>query len=385
MPRSLLRPATVAAALGLLAACRQYSAPVTTSAPRGLVAQVAGTLAVDGLRAPVRVVRDRWGVPHIDAENEHDLFFAQGFVQAEDRLFQMDLWRRSVQGRVSEVLGANFVQRDAMTRRIQYRGDVEADWDASAPGAKAIAEAFVAGINAWVTRARAKPPEEFVLAGWQPEPWRAGDLLNRTDAFLASGDALQEVLRARIVHAVGERRAALLLPGIEVPGGLDVSAVGEAVADGLRAVGTAPFFVGLAAPVSGERQRADGSNAWALSASRTGTGAAVLAADPHRLLTSPSPFYLVHLHAPGWNVAGAAVPWLPGVVMGHNNRIAWGFTSFDADVEDLYEERTNPANPNEIDAGGRWTAIAADRAPLLVRGRTKPIDFVRQTTPHGVI
>lgn len=381
-----------AVALAALVACRRHAAPAAMSEQRrGLPAPVAGTLALDGLLAPVRVVRDRWGVPHIDAGDEHDLFIAQGFVQAEDRLFQTDLWRRAAQGRVAEVLGANFVERDAMTRRVQYRGGAAADWAASAPGAKAIAEAFVAGINAWAARARAHPPEAFALAGWQPERWRAEDLLNRTGAFLDSGDALDEVLRARVVAAVGLARAAALLPRLSVPDGLDVSWISDVVAEALRRAGTPPFFAGLAAPVAGAREgRPDiasgpASNAWAIAASRTGTGAAVLACDPHRALVNPSPFYLVHLHAPGWNVAGAAVPWLPGVVIGHNERVAWGFTSLRADVEDLYVERTNPAGARQVDAGGRWTSIAVEREPLLVRGRTKPIEFVRETTPHGVI
>ncbi len=349
---------------------------------------MAGSLEVDGLDAPVRVVRDRWGVPHIDAQNEHDLFFAQGFVQAEDRLFQMDLWRRSVQGRVSEVLGANFIERDAMTRRVQFSGEASADWAAMAPGTKAIADAFVAGVNTWVARARAQPPEAFTLAGWAPEAWRAEDLLNRTDAFLASGDAIAEVLRARIVAALGAGRASALLPGIARPAGLDASEVSYVVADALRSVGTQPFFAGLAAPVPPDRPRAGasgGSNAWTIAGSRTATGAAVLASDPHRAFSHPSPFYLVHLHAPGWDVAGAAVPWLPGVVMGHNTRIAWGFASLDADVEDLFVERTNPEHPRQVEAGERWTDLVADRAPLRVRGRAKPIEFVRETTPNGVI
>src|SRR5436853_325779 len=110
----------------------------------------SGELAVSGLSQPVRIVRDRWGVPHITAQNEHDLFFAQGFVQAQDRLFQMDLWRRSVQGRLSQVLGPNYIDRDAMTRRVQYHGDAAVEWASYGRGVKTIAEAFVSGINAWV-------------------------------------------------------------------------------------------------------------------------------------------------------------------------------------------------------------------------------------------
>ena len=125
-------------------------------------------------------------------------------MQAQDRLFQMDLWRRSAQGRLAEVLGANFIGRDAMTRRIQYRGRLDEEWASYGPGTRAIASAFVRGINAWVAIARERPPAAFVLAGWGPDFWRPEDLLNRTDAFLASGDAHAEVFRARLVTAVGD-------------------------------------------------------------------------------------------------------------------------------------------------------------------------------------
>src|SRR5437870_8701010 len=127
--------------------------------PRPLVADVSGTIEVPGLSAPVRVVRDRWGVPHIYARSRDDLFFAQGFVQAQDRLFQMDLWRRSSQGRLSEVLGPNFAERDAMTRRIQFAGDRDAEWARYGPDANTIADAFIRGVNRWAELARERPPE----------------------------------------------------------------------------------------------------------------------------------------------------------------------------------------------------------------------------------
>src|SRR5262249_2112266 len=162
-----------------------------------LVAIVSGSAIVPGLSAPVRIVRDTWGIPHIYAQTQDDLFVAQGFVQAQDRLFQMDLWRRTAQGRLAQVLGPNFVERDAMTRRIQYHGDLDAEWASYGPDAKAIAAAFVLGINAWVALARERLPEEFVAAGWTPEYWTPIDLLIRTDAFVESGDAIDEIRGAR--------------------------------------------------------------------------------------------------------------------------------------------------------------------------------------------
>jgi penicillin amidase len=384
---------TLAASLAVCVSLAACGAPARQHAPPSLLPQVSGSLTIDGLVAPVRVVRDRWGVPHIYARTENDLFLAQGFVQAEDRLFQMDLWRRSVQGRLSEVLGSNFIERDAMTRRIQYRGDLAADWASYGPDTETIANAFVRGVNAWVDSARERPPEEFTLAGWRPERWKAEDLLNRTDAFVASSDAIGEIFRARLVAAVGVRDADRLLPrapaaATAVPRELDLTTISYVVADALRRVGTAPFFSGLAAPVPSLRVQADlstGSNAWAVSGPRSATGSPILAADPHRPLEHPSLGYLVHLNAPGWNVIGAAAPWRPGVVIGHNQRLAWGMTALDADVQDLYVERVNPANPHQVDDRGTWVDTTVVGGSMVVRGREKPVTFERESTRHGVI
>jgi penicillin amidase len=348
---------------------------------------VSGSIAVDGISQPVRIVRDRWGVPHIYARNEHDLFFAQGFVQAQDRLFQMDLWRRSAQGRVSEVLGLNFVERDAATRRVQYRGDAAAEWASYGPGVKSIAEAFVAGVNARVVDARDHVPEEFTLAGWLPEAWKPEDLLNRTDAFLAAG-ADADIFRARLVAAIGERRADAWFPGpglYRIPAGLEVGSISPLVGDALRRAGTTPFFLGLAAPVQALDDRGAGSNAWVVSGSRSATGAPLLASDPHRALAHPSLRYLVHLNAPGWNVVGAVSPWLPGVAIGHNERMAWAMTAWAADVADVFIERVNPSNPHQIRYRGRWVDTTVVRDPIAMKGQAKPFPFEREYTPNGVI
>ena len=170
-----------------------------------------------------------------------------------------------------------------MTRRVQYRGDIDAEWASYGSDTKAIAEAFTRGINAWVSRARERLPEEFVLAGWAPELWRPEDLLNRTDAFVASGNALDEVLRARLMAAVGADRAGALFPAegaapTVVPRGLDLAAINGVLSDALRRVGTPPFFMGFAASA--------GSNAWAVA--RSDRGAPLLAADPHVPFENPA-------------------------------------------------------------------------------------------------
>jgi penicillin amidase len=307
---------------------------------------VSGTLALDGLSSPVRVVRDRWGVPHIYAQTRDDLFFAQGFTQAQDRLFQMDLWRRSVQGRLSQVLGANFIERDAMTRRVQYRGDLDAEWASYGPEAKAVAAAFVRGVNAWVALARERPPEEFALAGWTPEFWSPADLLNRTDVFVASRIPIAESTHADAI-----------------------------VADALRRVGAPPFFVGLAADV---RPRVGAELARPDATERA----------PDRLalrLEHPSRRYLVHLHAPGWNTIGATAPWLPGVAIGHDERAAWDTTSGRIAPPAIVVVKVNPDNAHQIDEQGRWIDAEVVKDIVIVKRRTEPFAYESLYTPRGVI
>src|SRR5262245_12127261 len=309
------------------------------SPPPAIVAQVSGTIVVPGLAAPVRVVRDTWGVAHVYAQSQEDLFVAQGFVQAQDRLFQVDLWRRSAQGRLAQVLGPNFVERDAMMRRIQYHGDLDAEWASYGPDARAIAAAFVRGINAWVAMARERPPEAFAAAGWTPEYWSPVDVLNRTDAFVESGDAIDEIRR---------------------------TGRSEVIADAIRGAGALPFFAGGAPVPAGlvavrSAPRAEATRAGIVSLS-----------EARQRLDQPSSRYLIHLIAPGWNVIGATAPWRPGVAAGHNERVAWAMTRIDADTQDVYAD---------ADTAPAVTA----RELIFVKGRSSPFTFDRVTTPHGLV
>jgi penicillin amidase len=346
--RILIRLA-IAAAVAMLCGCQDRQPPPP------LVAPVTGTVSIAGLTAPVRVVRDAWGVPHIYAQNTADLFVAQGFVQASDRLFQMDLWKRAAEGRLSQVLGANFVDRDAMTRRIQYRGDPAAEWASYGPDAKPIVEAFVRGINAWVALARERPPETFLLAGWKPEYWKATDVLTRTDAFLASAGALESIARQHL---------------------------GEVVVDQVRSIGAAPFFAGLAAPVRIGASRlppppAPGAAATTTTAPAGRTAASregVTVSEAAKSFEIPSARYFVHLHAPGWNVIGATRPWLPGVAVGHNARIAWGAEPIALDTEALSVIR---------DTERLARTVVHDA--ILIKGRRSPFVYDTVITPRGVV
>jgi len=371
------------------------------------VADVSGTTEVPGLSAPARVVRDRWGVPHIYARSRDDLFFAQGFVQAQDRLFQMDLWRRSSQGRLSEVLGPNFAERDAMTRRIQFDGDRDAEWARYGPDAKAIATAFIRGVNQWAERARERPPEEFVVAGWKPDLWQIDDLLNRTDAFVEGRDALEEIFRARLVAALGARRVAEIVSreAIDIPRGLVPAVVSSVVGDTIRSIGAPPFILGLAKPVQLKPDTTDtvrlkpdatydgGRDGRGVrlppsrdaSADRQSLGGGGQPDQTVRTLPNPSPRYLVHLNAPGWNVIGATAPWRPGVEIGHNDAVAWDMAPIEADTQDVYVERVNPANAHQVDDNGRWVDTRIVKAALAIRGRGQRLVFDMERTAHGVI
>lgn len=401
-------------------ACRRAGPEPEPESPAPAGPQVSGTLRLSGLRGDVRVVRDEWGIPHISASNTDDLFLAQGFVQAQDRLFQMDLWKRAAQGRLAEVMGANFIQRDSMTRRIQFRGDFEREWQSYGPDTRRIAVAFTNGINEWVRLARQHLPEEFVLAGWEPELWKPEDLLNRTDTYLASSAALDDLVRARLVATLGAPRVDQLLP--PPPGqrttpelGVDLTAVTFVVSDALRRIGTPPFFLTLAGPVSeagrpGGRKpdvqltadsdspfggapravpsrapRSGAGRTWLVDAAHSASGKPLLGVAEHDRLESPSRRYLVHLTAPGWNVAGATSPWMPGVVIGHNERIAWAYTPSDEDTQDIFVERTNPENPHQVARDGRWVEMNVDRERLSVKGRDVPVEYERLYTPNGVV
>jgi penicillin G amidase len=348
------------------------------------VAVVSGELHLPGLRAAVRVLRDRWGVAHIYADNPHDLFFAQGVVAAQDRLFQMELWKRAGQGRLSELLGPSALQRDINARALEYRGDMAAEYASYAPEAKAILTAFTSGINAYIATLGAPGgpplPVEFQLAGFVPDRWRPEDCLNRMAAFSMTGNAVDELAAARALTELGRAKTAKLF-AFDPPVSLDPAA-------GVDLGGLSPELlknlVGSDHRIEfGSRARA-ASNNWTISGALTASGKPLLANDPHRVLALPSLRYMVHLVAPGWDVIGAGEPGLPGVALGHNEHIAWGFTIFGLDQQDLYIEELNPANPREYRTAAGWEPMSIRREVFLVRGlapQTVELKFTR----HGPV
>ena len=353
---------------------------------------------VAGLKAPGEIVVDHWGIAHIYAASERDAFFLQGYNAARDRLWQIDLWRKRGLGRLSASLGPAYVAQDRAARLFLYRGDMTAEWAAYAPGAKDEVEAFVAGINAFVTEVRAGAkslPLEFTITGSRPESWKAEDVV-RIRSHALVGNVLSEVARARVACAAGLPADTLrkrLEPAhvASIPAGLDPCTVGADVLNDY-VLATQPVAFSLAStkvaaidPAEFARDAAfEGSNNWVVAPSRTATGRPLLANDPHRQLGAPSLRYLVQLTAPGLSVIGAGEPALPGVSFGHNDTAAFGLTIFGIDQEDLYVYALNPANPDQYRYGAGWEGMTVIHDTIDVKGEVpRPVEM--RFTRHGPV
>ena len=376
---------TLAFAAASSAQSAAQTVPATLEArAKAALAVLRGTLNVHGLQQPVRVQRDRWGVAHIYAQNQHDLFFAQGFVVAQDRLFQMEMWKRSGQGRLAEILGPSYVKRDTSARLLRYGGDMDAEYKSYSPDTKEILEAFTSGINAYIAGIQ-KPggiglPLEFQLAGFKPDPWKAEDCLNRLAAYSMTNNGVSELHNAQLVTLLGPEKAAALLeldPPVKLDPapGVDFSGISPALLQNL---------IGSDIPLHFPAAPVQGSNNWTVSGSLTATGKPFLANDPHRVIAEPSLRYIVHLVAPGWDVIGAGEPGLPGVTVGHNEKIAWGFTIFGLDQQDLYLAELNPADPKQYKTERGWERMEVKTETINVRG-ANPVTVELKFTRHGPV
>ena len=343
------------------------------------LAQIEGPVSVGGLEQPVEVLRDHWGIAHIYAETVHDLFFAQGYVAAQDRLYQIEIWRRTGAGELAEVFGPEYVSRDRIARLVRYRGDMEAEWASYSPHAREIAEAFTSGINAYVEQNRENLPIEFELLGFQPGLWEPDHVLLRIAGLLMVGNVSQEIARAKMVAQLGEEATQKWYPTdpqreLRPDADLDLTGIDDRV--------TSAYRRAVSIPVLYEQ---DGSNNWVVSSELSATGAPLLASDPHRPVILPSLRYLVHLNGPGWNVIGSGEPALPGVAIGHNERIGWGFTIVQYDAADLFVERTNPENSNQYLLQGDWLDMRIEHEELRVQGQDQPEQVELKFTHNGPV
>ena len=367
----------------------------------------SGRFTVDALKSRAEIVIDRWGIPHIRADNLHDLFVAQGFNAARDRLWQLDLWRKRGLGQVAADLGPGFLVQDQAARRFLYRGDMAAEWTSYAPDAEAICTAFVSGINAYVTLTEREPkrlPPEFTLLGNRPALWNPEDVV-RIRSHGLTRNALSEVLRANVLPGAGPV-ADLLRKKIEPPvaphqaDGLDLHHIPLEVLDLFKlataSVTCQPERLAASLEQAGAWTKVNdlgdviqdamwqGSNNWVVQGRRTESGRPALASDPHRTHAVPSLRYLVHLCAPGFDAIGAGEPAVPGIAIGHNGRIAFGLTIFGADQEDVYVYETHPNDPHLYRYGENWEPMRLVEERFAVKGypdQTSVLKFTR----HGPV
>ncbi|HEX9171172.1 MAG TPA: penicillin acylase family protein [Telluria sp.] len=348
---------------------------------------------VAGLARPARILIDKWGVPHIYAASQDDLFFVQGFNAARDRLFQIDLWRRRGLGELASVFGPSYVEQDRAARLFLYRGDMRAEWKAYGKDAQRTSTRFVAGINAYIDYIGRKPellPFEFRRLDYRPAKWRPEDVV-RIRSHGLTRNLTQEFARAQVVCRAGlaadEVRAKLSPPWTtRVPQGLDPCLPDDALDVFTRATSNVRF-----SPANLHADRAmpneetlEGSNNWVIAPSRSSTGRPILANDPHRAYGAPSLRYIAHLSAPGLDVIGAGEPALPGVSIGHNGKVAFGLTIFSIDQEDLYVYATNPANPAQYRYRDGWENYRVLKEQVAVRG-LPAVTVELRFTRHGPV
>ena len=378
---------------------------VTTSGTARAQAPAQGTddaLAVAGLSQPVEVIRDRWGINHIYAQSEDDLFMAQGYLAAKDRLFQFEIWRRRATGTVAEILGPRELTRDIGIRLHKFRGILDAELNHYHPRGKQIVEAYVRGVNAYVDEAMRTPaslPLEFKMLGITPGKWTPEVVISRHQAL--TSNVQNEATLTRLLGALGNAdklRDLLWLQGGDPPLTLDplinpktfpadvlkvynafrdsIDFKPEDVAPAYRGQTRAAIAAAAAPPVMARSTNGSrvvdtdiGSNNWVVSGARTQSTMPIMANDPHRVIEAPSLRYWVHLVAPGWNVIGGGEPVLPGVSIGHNEHGAWGLTIFGTDNEDLYVYETNPTNASEYRYQGRWEAMRVVTETIPIKGQ----------------
>lgn len=352
----------------------------------GIAAYMTGRRAVPGwsgrvhlpiLDAPVDVIRDRWGVPSVFAQSSADVYRVQGWLHGSDRTFQLDLLRRIGTGRLAALVGEPGVGTDRLTRTLGFHRHVEGDWELLDDDTRAGLEAFAAGVNVAFDRARRRVPAEYRLLRAKPEPWQARDslALSRVMALGLCGNWESELARGEIAAAVGTDVLDVLEAGDHArawPAQLHADVIGDLV----TAMRDATSSFGGPGGI--------GSNNWVIGPRRTRDGGALLANDPHLDLGLPSVWYEQRLRGGDLDVRGFTFPGVPGVVLGHNGRIAWGFTNSSIDVQDCYLETLDDSGTRYLDVGGDWVDLETRVERIEVKGGAA-IDLEVRSTRRGPI
>ena len=369
-----------------------------------------------GVKSPTTIKIDKWGVAHIEADSEYDAYFTQGFNIARDRLWQIDLWHRRGLGRLSEAFGPAFIEKDRASRLFLYRGSIKKEWRSYGNSTRKAVTAFVNGINQYIDLIESGVvplPIEFQLLGYSPNRWQVEDVV-RIRVHGLSRNVSSEITRARVTRDLGlaaDNLRIKLSPDHEtsIPNGMDYSDFPDDVAKVYQLATNPVLFSALNAsnhdnetaavfkqrvikalleqppsPITAQKNRALGSNNWAIAPEKTITQRPILASDPHRLNTHPSGRYIVHLKAPGLNVIGAGEPYIPGVSLGHNEHIAFGFTIFSADQEDLYQYETADETLATYRYKNRWRKLKVITESIPVRS-AEPVTVTLKYTKHGPV
>lgn len=394
MSRGLRIAAIVAGVLVVLAVAVGI---VGARSVRRAFPKTQGSVDLDGLDAPVEVYRDDYGIPHIYADTTHDLFFAQGYVHAQDRFWQMEFWRHIGQGRLSEMLGESTLDTDIFIRTIGWHRTAEQELSMVEPEYLHALEAYSEGVNAYIdSHNRSQMGLEFTVLGltgtdWEIEPWTPLNTLTwaKVMAWDLGADMDDELNRVDLLQRVGSEGMRDLYPpyGDDHPVAIPDASVIEAVSADLKLVGgfdpATNFAFGPGDAV--------GSNNWSISGDLTDTGTPLLANDPHLGIQMPSIWYEVGLHCndPGpdcpYQLVGFSFAGAPGIVIGHNADIAWGMTNTGPDVQDLYVERINPEDPFQYEVNGEWVDMEVIREEIVVQGRDEPVVVNVRTTRDGPI
>ncbi len=341
---------------------------------RGGLPMAQGTLQIDGLEAPVQIMRDSNAVPHIFAANDEDAYFALGFVHASDRLLQMEMQRIVAAGRLAELIGESGLRLDRFMRVLAVYRNTQATYRNLPDDVRQAVDAYTAGINAWLAQADVLPPAFYMLRH-RPEPWLPADSMvwGRLIALQLSGNFRSEILRARMAEALTEEQTADLFPALGAPPTTLASALPGAFYGRLAAALPAPLGPSVA------------SNEWVVSGALTDSGRPILANDPHLGLNTPSLWYLARIETPTLSVAGATVPGVPLVLLGHNEAVAWGVTTTGADTQDLFIERIDPDDPDRyLTPTGSEPFVVREEEIKIGRGGDSETLVVRETR-HGPV
>ncbi len=342
--------------------------------------QTEGSIEIEGVSNIVEIVRDKDGVPHIFAHNDYDAIFAQGYVHAQDRMWQMEFQRRAGAGRLSEVLGKSALDSDKYLRTMGFYRSAKSMIPALDEKTKEILSAYVAGVNAWIEEENALPAE-FLILGFKPERWTMADSLVwvKMMALDLSKNYASELRRIRLVRMFGEKRAAEMTP--EYPeDGVSIIPAEELPIKPIHRLISLQKKLQDQLNIGGIHK---GSNNWVVKGDHTETGKPILANDPHLGSGAPSVWYLNELQGEDLHAIGASMPGLPGVTLGHNEHIAWGVTNFGPDVQDLFIEKINPNNPNQYEVNGKWVNMVIRKEKIYVKDQKKPLIWAARSTRHG--